>query len=90
MSRDASSNADAPWVPAPGHTSGAPTVEYDVRRSVAPRLAELQPHLPLMGQVDPFLRHRRSQRVATYPLEPTTLSSRHHEPACRSKPFARA
>src|SRR5207247_8419142 len=48
-------------------------VEHDVRRPITPRLPELQPHLTLVGQVEPNLRHGRTQRIATHALEPIPL-----------------
>jgi hypothetical protein len=52
-------------------------VEHDVRRPVAPRLPELEPHLSLVGQMDPLLGHGRTQHIATHALEPLPLPSRY-------------
>jgi len=54
-------------------------VELDVGSSIAPRLPELQSHLSLVGHVEPLLRHRRSQGVATDEFEALPLPNRHDE-----------
>jgi hypothetical protein len=75
----------------PRHEHGQPTqkldgVEHDVRRPIPPRLPKLQPHLTFAGQVEPLLRHRRTQRIATHALEPIALPGRHHEARMEVKP----
>jgi hypothetical protein len=59
-------------------------LEQQVRGPVAPASAQLQQHLPVPGEMNPLLRHRRPQRVPAQMLEPvaTTL-------AWRSKPSSR-
>jgi hypothetical protein len=44
-------------------------VEHEVRRAVRPRAPEARDDLPLRGEAEPVLRHRRSQGVPTEPLE---------------------
>jgi len=65
----------------PRNTTGS---EHDVRRPIAPRLPELQPHLSLVGQVDPIPGHGRTQRVATYAIEPLPLPSRYDKARVQS------
>ena len=59
--------------------SSAGVVEHDVRRPITPRLSELQPHLTLVGQVEPILHHGRTQRISTHALEPIPLPGRYDE-----------
>jgi predicted lysophospholipase L1 biosynthesis ABC-type transport system permease subunit len=44
-------------------------VEHEVRRAIRPRVPEAQDDLPLRGEAEPVLRHRRSQGVPTELLE---------------------
>jgi hypothetical protein len=75
----------------PRHKHGQPSqkldgVEHHVRRPIAPRLPELQPHLSLVGQVEPLLGHGRTQRIAARALEPLPLPGRDDEARMQIEP----
>ena len=73
----------------PRHEHGQPSqkldgVEHDVRRPIHAAGAAGAP--VLVGQVEPLLRHRRTQRIATHALEPIPLPGRHDEARMEVKP----
>ena len=76
--------------PRPWHEHRQPSqelnrIEDQVRRTVRPRLPEVQPHPPCAGDAEPFPRHGWPQRVPAHPLEPLPLSGGHHEAGMQVK-----